>query len=79
MNRDTRRVIAPILQSPQPIEEHRGCLLVTYVTDDSAHPPTLVDGIAMRTGRARIRPLVLKLGLQLAVWRNDGHRSELLE
>jgi hypothetical protein len=48
----SRRIITPVFQPPKPIEQDRRSLFATYVTDDSAHGLTLVDGTTRRTGSA---------------------------
>jgi hypothetical protein len=41
VHREARRVVAPILEPPEPIEEDGGALLVTDVANDAAHVPVL--------------------------------------
>jgi hypothetical protein len=39
-NRNTRRVVAAIFQSPQAVKNDRHHALLTYITHDSAHEET---------------------------------------
>ena len=79
MNGEAGRIVAPVFQSPKPVEQDRRRLVVTNVTNDSAHALTLVDRTARRTSGARVWALVVELGFDLAVRGDDNHRSELLK
>ena len=52
VNGYARRVVAPVLESPETIDQNRSSFLATDVADDSAHVSTLLDGSALCTRAA---------------------------